>query len=219
MVCRINLPWKYFANFIQNMDMAKIVTSEYTLDLVAPQLEGMTDDEFFTFCLQNKHLKIERDEKHQILFMPPEGLEISAKNGSIFFELAVWNKQKGLGIAFGNSAGFYLPDTSMKSPDAAWLSNEKWNSLDNEERNKFGHVTPEFVVELMSPSDNQRDAKAKMQKWIENGVLLGWLIDPKKKEVYIYREDGTINKLEGFAHQLSGETVLPGFLFDLSVLA
>lgn len=188
------------------------------MDLIAPQLEGMADDDFFIFCLQNKHLKIEREENHQIIFMPPEGLATAAMNADILYELARWNKEKNKGIAFGSSAGFYLPDTSMRSPDAAWMSMEKWNNLDKEERLKFAHIAPEFIIELMSPSDNQKDAKAKMQLWIENGVLLGWLIDPQKKEAYIYRADGTISKTKGFNNKLSGEDILPGFILDLAAL-
>lgn len=198
--------------------MAKILTSEYTLDLVMPQLESMTDDEFFAFCQQNKHIKIERDENHQIIFMPPEGFETATKNFDISLALGNWNKGKKMGVVFGSSAGFTLPDTSMRSPDSGWISNQKWNSLDKEDRRKFAHIAPEFVVELMSPSDNQKDAKAKMQKWIENGVLLAWLIDPKKQEAYIYREDGTISRVEGFNNILGGENVLPGFEFDLAEL-
>ncbi len=203
---------------MQKLQMAKILTSEYSLDILAPQLEAMTDDEFFGFCLQNKHLKIERDENHQILFTPPEGLETAAMNGIIYLTFGIWYMQNDAGIAFGSSAGFSLPDSSMRSPDAAWVSKKKWGGMDKGDQAKFGHVTPEFIVELMSPSDNQKDAKAKMQKWIENGVLLGWLIDPAKKEAYIYRADGTIAKVDGFDNTLSGENVLPGFGFDLSTL-
>ena len=198
--------------------MSKILTSEYTLDFVLPQLESMDNDEFFAFCQQNKNLKIERDENRQIIFMPPEGIETSAMNGNVFLELGMWNKEKNAGAAFGSSAGFTLPDTSMRSPDAAWMNSEKWNSIDKDDRKKFAHVCPDFVIELMSPSDNQADAKAKMQKWIQNGVLLAWLIDPKTKETFIYRADGTISKTEGFNNTLSGENVLDGFVFDLNVL-
>jgi Uma2 family endonuclease len=198
--------------------MAKILTSEYSLDLIAPQLENMTDDEFFDFCGQNKHTHIERDENHQIIFMPPGGIHTSAMNVTIASKLFNWNSGKNIGIVFGSSAGFYLPDTSMKSPDAAWMSREKWESLSSEEQSKFAHVCPEFVVELMSPSDDQKLARLKIKKWIENGVQLGWLIDPKLKETFIYRADGTIEKVQGFTTKLSGEHVLPGFELDLSAL-
>jgi len=198
--------------------MAKILTSEYTMDLVVPQLEAMSDDDFFSFCLQNKHLKIERDENHQILFMPPEGTNAAAVNFRIALAFGKWNEIKNNGIGFGSSAGFYLPDTSMRSPDLAWISKEKWNALDSAEQVKFAHIAPDFVIEVMSPSDRQKDARAKMLKWIQNGVLLAWLIDPAKQEVYIYRADNTVSKVEGFTGKISGEDVLEGFEFDLNIL-
>lgn len=198
--------------------MAKILTSEYSMDLYAPQLENMSDDEFFSFCEQNKHIHIEREENHQIIFMPPEGIQTSAINAGIAARLFIWNSATQPGIVFGSSAGFYLPDSSMKSPDAAWMSKEKWESLNKEEQAKFAHICPDFVVELMSPSDNEKQARVKMEKWIQNGVQLGWLIDPKKKESFIYRADGTIEKVQGFKNILSGENVLPGFELDLTHL-
>jgi len=198
--------------------MAKVITSEYIMEIAAPMLDSMSGDEFFTFCQQNKLVQIERDENREIVIMPLDGLTTAILKSKIIFALGYWNNDKQAGKGFGPSAGFSLPDSSVKSPDAGWISNEKWNSLEKEDLKKFAHVAPEFIVELMSPSDNQKDAKAKMQKWIENGVLLGWLIDPAKKEAYIYRADGTIGKIEGFENKLSGENVLPGFEFDLSVL-
>ncbi len=118
----------------------------------------------------------------------------------------------------GSSAGFTLPDKSVRSPDTAWLSNEKWEALSLEERKKFGHVSPDFVVEVMSPSDDLPFLQNKMEMWIKNGVQLGWLIGTEEKAAYIYRADGSINKINSFNHILRGENVLPGFSFDLSIL-
>jgi Uma2 family endonuclease len=199
--------------------MAKIVASDYTLELVAPQLETMTEEEFFHFCLQNKHIHIERDENQQILFMPPEGIETSNTNMNIGVLLGVWNMNARLGKLFGTSAGFTLPDGSMRSPDAAWMSNEKYNALSKEEKQRFAHVVPEFVVELASPSDNLKLARGKMEMWRKNGVKLAWLIIPQQEKVIIYRINGTTDEVVGFAgHSLSGEDVLPGFSLRLEAL-
>jgi Uma2 family endonuclease len=198
--------------------MAIICTDEYTLDLVAPQLDNMTDDELFSFCVQNKDLRIERDESKQIIFMPLHTLGKAAIITDIIFELATWNRRSGKGIGLDSSAGFYLPDDSMRSPCVAWMSMEKWDKLSDDEKQKFPYTAPEFIAEVMSFSDNQKDAKVKMLKWIQNGVLLAWLIDPQKQEVYIYRPDNTVTKVQGFTGKLSGENVLDGFEFDLSRL-
>lgn len=199
--------------------MAKIITTDYTMDLVMPpQIDHMSDDEFFSFCIQNKHIKIERDENHQILIMPPEGNIVAAANFDIAFELATWIKKNKSGLGFGTSVGFTLPDSSVRSPDVAWVSIEKWNSVDKSDKEKFAHISPDFIIELMSPSDNQKAAMEKMDMWRRNGVRLGWLIDPKKQEVFIYRIDGTVSKIEGFHNILSGEDVLPGFELNLTII-
>ncbi len=199
--------------------MAKIVASDYTLDLVSPQLETMTEEEFFHFCIQNKHIHIERDENQQILFMPPEGIETSATNITIGTLLGIWNMNAGLGKLFGTSAGVTLPDGSMRSPDAAWMSIEKWNSLSAEEKQRFAHVVPDFVVELTSPSDNLKLAKEKMEMWRKNGVRLAWLIIPQQEKAIIYQIDGNTKEVNGFAGNiLNGEDVLPGFELKLDAL-
>ncbi len=188
------------------------------IPLELPAKESMTEEEFFRFCAANKHIKIERDENHQILIMPPAGLESDNQSFSLGLQLGNWNAKSKAGICFGSSAGFTLPDDSVRSPDAAWVSKEKWNALSEDERKKFGHITPDFVAEVMSPSDDLIYLRHKMEMWIKNGVRLGWLIVPEKEIAYIYRADSTVSKVEGFNNVLSGEDVLPGFSFDLNIL-
>jgi Uma2 family endonuclease len=178
--------------------MARIITADYNYELKHPAFDNMSDDEFFSFCVQNKGLNIERDENKQILIMPPEGNDSSAKNSILNFDLFLWNKKTRLAIVFDSSAGFYLSDTSMRNPDAAWISNEKWNRIGKEERKKFTNLTPDFVIELMSASDRLNSAKDKMEKWIKNGVLLAWLIDPKNETVHVYKSSGTMEVVNGF---------------------
>ncbi len=106
----------------------------------------------------------------------------------------------------------------MKSPNAAWISHERWNALSEDRRKGFAYIAPDFVVELASPSDSMAQLKSKMERWRDNGVQLGWLISPETETVFIYRADGTISKIDGFDVTLSGETVLPNFEFKLDVL-
>lgn len=183
-----------------------------------PAQENMTEEEFFRFCAANKHIKIERDENKQILIMPPAGLESDGQSFSIGLELGKWNNLSRAGKCFGASAGFTLPDRSVRSPDASWVLKEKWEALPDNEKKVFAHLTPDFVAEIMSPSDNFLQLQEKMLKWIKNGVRLGWLIYPEKKLTYIYRADGTVSKVTGFNTILSGEDVLENFSFDLTKL-
>lgn len=199
--------------------MAKIVALDYTLDLVAPQLDTMKEEEFFHFCLQNKDIQIEKEENGQILLMLPDGLLTSALKATVSVFLSVWNNFTRSGKVFGTSAGFILPDGSMRSPDAAWMNNEKYNALSQEEKQRFAHVVPDFVVELASPSDNLKLAKEKMEMWRRNGVRLAWLIIPQQEKTIIYRADGNTVEINGFAgNTLSGEDVLPGFELKLDAL-
>ncbi|HEV2831483.1 MAG TPA: Uma2 family endonuclease [Hanamia sp.] len=198
--------------------MAKIVTSDYDIELEIPSLKNMSDEEFFNFCVQNKKARIERDENQQIYIMPPTGNDSSAKNATITFELVLWNKKHKKGIVFDSSAGFFLPDKSMRSPDTAWISNERWMKVSEEEKKKFAYIAPDFVIELMSPSDRLNELQAKMEKWITNGVLLAWLIVPEAQQAFIYRKNGTIDIVKSFDEKLSGEDILPEFVLNLKNL-
>lgn len=194
------------------------VEEDLVIPLHLPGKEIMSNEELYQFCIANKHLRIERDENNQIVVMPPIGGSTSRNHIKIASALDQWNSKYKLGEAFDSSGGFTLPDTSMRSPDAAWISAEKWESLSVEERDRFLPFAPDFVVEVQSPSDRLEPAQQKMHKWIQNGARLAWLIVPKKQIVFIYRQDGTVDKVEGFDKKLSGEDVLPEFEFGLSVL-
>ncbi len=178
----------------------------------------LTDDEFFELCQQNDLLDFERDKDGNIIVMSPSGSLSDHKAHIISFELELWNRINKKGVVFGSSAGFTLPDSSVRSPDAAWISNSQWNRLTKEQKLRFAPVTPEFVVEVKSPSDLIEDLKEKMGFWISNGVQLGWLVDPYEEKAYTYRVDGSVKTLKNFDVQLQGDPVLPGFIFELSSL-
>lgn len=196
----------------------ELAFNEKIFSLKGTLSDGMSDKEFYDFCQQNELLHIERDENKQIIIMSPTNANTGIKNGDIFLELGIWNRKNKSGVCFDSSTGFTLPDDSVRSPDASWLVMAKWNQLSENEKNEFPHICPDFVIELKSPSDNLKYLKNKMQKWIENGCSLAWLINPENKTVFIYRNDGTIDKITGFNKTLFGEDVLPGFELDLSIL-
>jgi Uma2 family endonuclease len=149
----------------------------------------LSDDELMRFCIENETVRVERDANGELIVMSPTGLEGSSWNIEIGVELALWARQDGRGKVFDSNAGFTLPDSSLRSPDAAWLSWQRWNALPREEQKRFGHVVPEFVIELRSETDRLSNAHAKMRMWIENGVEVGWMIDPEERAVTIYRPD------------------------------
>ncbi|GAB2554876.1 Uma2 family endonuclease [Spirosoma areae] len=179
------------------------------------------------FCRQNDHLKFERTVTTDrpdgiIVAMPNTGGKTGNRNTKITSRLDSWSESFG-GLVFDSSTAFKLPNGATRSPDAAWISDARWNTLTESEQEKFPPIAPEFVVELIradvrSVTDSLTNAKEKMQEYIANGVLLGWLINPKQEEVLIYRADGTISKHTDFDQPISGEDVLPGFAFTLRLL-
>ena len=131
-------------------------------------------------------------------------------------QLANWAIQNGKGIAFDSSAGFTLPDRSVLSPDASWLSREKWNKLSADDKDKFAPVCPEFVIEVRSKSDSLSELQLKMKNWIKNGAELAWLIDPRDEVSFIYSADHAEEKIEGLDKKLYGKGSVAGFELDLS---
>ena len=190
----------------------------YLLEINLLQKEYLSDEELYTFCVANQHVRIERNEKRQIIIMAPTGGETGSQHIEISSAINNWNKQSKLGKTFDSSTGFTLPDGSMRSPDVSWVTTEKWNRLSAEDKKRFLPFAPDFLVEVLSPTDHLQPAQEKMQKWIQNGARLAWLIHPKQQLCFLYRADGTVDKVEGFDQKLSGEDVLPGFSFDLSIL-
>ncbi len=175
---------------------------------------SMTDDEFVAFCCDNGDLRFEMTANRELIIMPPVHSETGWQEGELFGQLFIWSKQDGTGLTFSASAGFTLPNGSMKAADACWILRERWDALPQDEKRRFSHISPDFVVELRSESDPLRHLLEKMEEYIENGVRLGWLIDPSQRRVYIYRPGKAVEVLEDPA-TVSGGPVLPGFTLDL----
>ncbi len=177
----------------------------------------MTADQFFDFCQLNRDYRIERTASGEIIIMSPTGSETGNRNFDLIGQFAIWVKQDGTGVGFDSSTGFILPNGATKSSDLAWMRLEKWNSLTREQQIKFAPICPDFVVELRSPSDRLQTLQRKMQEYIDNGTSLGWLIDRNNRMVYIYRPNAEVEVLDNPDH-LRGESVLSGFVLDLSTI-
>lgn len=179
---------------------------------------GMTDEEFLWFCLENKDLRIERNSNLEIIIMSPVSSKSGNWSGEVFRQLANWAMQQGGGVHFDSSTGFTLPDRSVFSPDASWVSLEKWNALSEEDKDRFAPVCPEFVIEVRSKSDHIEDLQKKMEAWLKNGAQLAWLIDPREEVTYIYRPGKEAEKVQGLNKKITGEGPVKGFVLDLSLL-
>ncbi len=170
---------------------------------------GMTDEQFYQFCLLNAELRIERANQY-IIIMPPTNSETGNKNFKLNGELYAWNKQHKLGAGFDSSTGFKLPNGSDRSPDAAWIRQDRWDALPEALRQRFAPIAPDFVAEIRSGDQDMATLKDKMEEYIENGCRLGWLIDPKNRKTMVYLENGDIQTIP-FDTVLNGGDVLKGF--------
>ena len=175
----------------------------------------LTDEQLYQLCQTNRDVKFERTAAGELIVMPPTGGETGDRNAEITFQLRAWNKRTELGKTFDSSTGFKLPNGANRSPDAAWIRLERWEGLTPEQRRKFPPLAPDFVVELRSATDDLKSLQDKMQEYRDNGVRLGFLIDPQNQRVEIYRLGRDVEVLES-PTSLSGENLLPGFVLDLS---
>ncbi|MDJ0717135.1 MAG: Uma2 family endonuclease [Prochloraceae cyanobacterium] len=175
----------------------------------------LTDEQFWKLCHEHRDLRFERTATGLLIIMPPTGGKTGDRNSEINFQLRAWNRQNKLGKVFDSSTGFKLPLGGDRSPDASWVKMERWNALTKEQQEKFLPICPDFVVELRSPSDGLKKLQEKMVEYRENGARLGWLIDPQRKVVEIYRRDRKVEVVQS-PTTVSGEDVLPGFLLNLN---
>lgn len=177
----------------------------------------LSEDQFYQLCRDNPDVKFERNVKGELIIMPPTGGETGRYNAKLTTRFVLWNEQTKLGEVFDSSTCFKLPNGAERSPDVSWIEISRWNALALEQREKFPPIAPDFVLELMSPSDTLNQTQAKMEEYMNAGVKLGWLIDRKTRRVEIYRQGQPKEVLES-PSSLSGEDVLIGFTLDLQII-
>lgn len=173
----------------------------------------LTHEQFRDLCRENRDLRLELAATGELIAMPPTGWESGKRNANVTTDLNVWNRRDDSGVVFDSSTGFILPNTAVRSPDAAWVAKARLDAL-NPNPEGFLPLAPDFVIELRSASDRLQPLQAKMAEYRDNGVRLGWLINPKDQEVEIYRPGQAVEVLKS-PSTLSGEDVLPGFVLNL----
>ena len=201
------------ASEVQTSQMSDVfvLPRGFTLDFHSARL---TEEQFEELCRNHSDAKFELSAHGDLIVMPPTSLESGHRNTDLTTDVNLWSRKDKSGIVFDSSTMFTLPNGAKRSPDVSWMSKGKWDNLSSSERKKFARVVPEFVIELRSPSDYLGDVQDKMTEYIDNGVQLGWLIDPTEQKVHIYRANGEIEILDNPAI-ISGETVLKEFELDV----
>ncbi|MGB5960917.1 MAG: Uma2 family endonuclease [Coleofasciculaceae cyanobacterium] len=190
-----------------------------TITLQIPQNIALTDEQFYQLSTANEEWRLELTAKGELIIMPPTGGESGIRNSDLNADVVIWNRQTKLGYVFDSSTIFRLPNGAKRSPDVAWIIKERWEALSPEDKRKFPPLCPDFAIELRSETDIAK-LQSKMLDYIDNGLRLGWLIDPQTPRVEIYRQNQDV-EIINFSNQqktatLSGESILPGFVLDLA---
>jgi Uma2 family endonuclease len=195
--------------------MTNVATTELESQSVDLSTVRFTAEQFERVCEANPDRSFELTAQGVLVVMPPVGVESGNYESELLGDLVVWNRQTKSGKTFSSSTVFTLPNGSKRSPDAAWVELSRWEAISKEERKKFALLVPDFVIELRSETDRLPPLQAKMVEYRDNGVRLGWLINPRDREVEIYRIDCDVEVLAD-PLTLSGGNVLPDFTLDLS---
>ncbi|NJN62010.1 MAG: Uma2 family endonuclease [Coleofasciculaceae cyanobacterium RL_1_1] len=195
---------------------SQTLSQTLTLNLPTALKLQITPDQFAILAASNRTLRLERTAQGELSVNPPTGWETGERNRSIIGQLDHWYNLNGCpGKAFDSSTGFTLPNGAIFSPDASWVSPDRWDALTDQQKETFAAVCPDFVVELRSQSDSLKALQTKLQDYRANGARLGWLLDPKNRTVEIYRSDRAVEVLSS-PTTLSGEDVLVGFTLNLT---
>ncbi|MBS9388252.1 MAG: Uma2 family endonuclease [Dolichospermum sp. WA123] len=176
----------------------------------------LSDEQFYQLCQINEYYKFEQTAKDELIILPPSNLITGNREAELNGNLMIWNRQTKLGKVFSSSTVFTLPNGGKRSPDVAWIANERWESLTITEKEKFAKICPDFVIELRSRTDSLSQLQEKMQEYLNSGLRLGWLIDPQNQQVEIYRQNQSV-EIVSLPTSLSGENVLPGFILELPI--
>lgn len=188
-----------------------MLTLPITLDL---KTVNLTDEQFYQLCIKNPEIQVERTPEGDLILMSPVGGDSGNQEIELGADLVIWNRKTKLGKVFSSSTIFKLPNGGDRSPDAAWVELSRWEALTPEQRRKFPPIAPDFVIEVRSSTDALKKLQDKMQEYLDSGVRLGWLFNPKAQQVEIYRL-GQEKETLTLPCTLFGEDILPNFSLQI----
>ena len=192
---------------------------ELRLNLKALGVDGKAADFGARLCQlsrDNEPYDFQFSAEGELIVMAPSGPLSNRGENVINADLEMYNRQNP-GMCFSQTVAFRLPSNAQYMPDAAWITQERFDSLTEFELRNTINGAPDFVVEVRSMSDRLAPQLAKMAEWMEGGARLGWMIDPIDRRVYIFRPGFEMEILDNPA-TLYGEDILPGFVFEVGRL-
>ena len=174
----------------------------------------VTPAQFDALCIDNPDLRLELTADLKLIVMAPTGGESGKKNSKLNLRVGIWNEQTELGEVFDSSTGYDLTafEGGKPSPDVSWIEKSRLEGVDI-----IGliPIVPDFVIELRSATDSLSATKTKMEHYQRVGVRLGLLVDPKNKQVTIYKPGQEAEILED-PQSVDCNQVMPGFILDMS---
>jgi Uma2 family endonuclease len=186
-----------------------------TLDL-RPVIR-LTHEQFEQIALANRDLRLELTAAGELVLMFPTGGNTGRRNSDLTYQIEAWNRSMQRGVVFDSSTVFRLPNGAERSPDVAWIRQERWQTLTPAEQDSFPPLCPDFVIELRSKSDRLAPLQAKLEEYKANGCSLGWLINVQDRQVEIYRPNQA-PEICSSPVTLSGEAILPGLTITTNAL-
>ena len=158
--------------------------------LTLPRTLTFTPSQFAEVCAANPEAVLELAADGTLIEMTPTGGSTGARNQTLGALLWLAIEQSRLPLKlFDSSAGFLLPDGSVRSPDASVVRLERWQALSEADRDGFPPLCPDLVVELASPSDEPQVLRRKLAAYMANGASLGWLLLPQSRTVEVWKVD------------------------------
>jgi Uma2 family endonuclease len=176
----------------------------YNANMSTAQL--MTAEELFHLKLPGKRTELVRGV---LVVREPPGYLHGAITADLAYTLTSFVHDNKLGRVLAAETGFKLtgdPDT-VRAADISFISRER---LPDPPPAGYAALAPDLVVEVLSPSDRPGEVLDKIGDWLEAGCRLVWVVDPKRRNVRIYRANGTESLLTD-SETMNGEDVLPGF--------
>ncbi len=174
----------------------------------------ITSEQFDQLCASNPDLRLELTPNRELIVMAPAGGESSEKNGDLVADVIIWNRQTNLGRVFDSSGGYDFTELGggKPAPDVSWIEKSR---LEGIKIVGFIPVVPDFVIELRSATDNLQPLQEKMKEYRRLGVRLSLLVNPKNKQLEIYRPGQDVALLEA-PDSIDCNEVMPGFVLSLS---
>ena len=196
---------------------ASPLVGELRLNFSALGIDHMAPDFGERFCkmtCDNELWQFEYSAQGELIIMPMPGEQSARDEIETGTELVIWRRDHG-GMSYGASIGFRLPTGAIRAPDAAWITQQRYDRLTPSEHRGTINGAPDFVVEIRSRTDRLPPFLAKMAEWMAAGARLGWGIDPRQRRAYIYRPGQDAPEILDNPETLSGEDILPAFTFPV----